>query len=165
MEWVLLYKDLLKDKFRKLILKEGEILKGKVEIKKFKTKPPERYNPASLVKEMERLGLGTKATRAEIVGILYERKYIKGRKIKITPLGEKIIEIFEKYLPEILDIELTRKLENQLEQIERGKIDLKEKIIEETKEIVKNACNEIRKKEKEIGNELYRIFKTLKNLK
>ena len=147
-----------------MYFKKGQKFKAKISIKKEKTKPPSRYNPASLVKKMESLNLGTKSTRAIIVSTLLERNYIKGkRSLMITPLGEKIIEIFDKYLPEIIDISLTRKLENELEKIEKGDLERKDKVINETKEIIKNVSEEFKKKEKVIGRELYEIYKQLKN--
>lgn len=106
--------------------------------------------------------MGTKSTRALIVSTLLDRKYVTGKRtLKITPLGEKVIEIFDKYLPEIIDVQLTRKLENELERIEKGELERKDKVIEETKEIIKNVSEEFKKREPEIGRELYELYKQL----
>jgi len=160
--WLSVYWIWIKDDFEDEEFRIGEKLSLKsIKIRKKKTSPPPRYNPASLVKKMEEINIGTKATRADIVQILYKRKYIKDRSIKITELGEKIIQIFDKYFPEILDVNLTKKLEKELEKIEKGKIDYREKVIQETREIVKSICYKIKEKEKEIGKELYEMAKTL----
>jgi len=138
----------------------------KVYISKKKTKPPARYNRASLVKKMEELNLGTKSTRADIVEILFKRKYVEGRSIKITELGKKIVEIFEKYYPDILDINFTRKMEENLEKLEsKPDINLKEKIIEENIEIIKDLSKVMKENEKKIGEELYNFIKDYLNKK
>ncbi|HIP90005.1 MAG TPA: DNA topoisomerase I [Candidatus Nanopusillus sp.] len=161
--WMLVYWLWLKNEFKDIEFNIGERLPViKIQMQKRKTRPPARYNPASLVRKMEEIKIGTKTTRAEIVQTLYKRNYIKGRSIKITELGEKIIEIFDKYLPDILDIILTRKLEENIEKIEKGNLNLKTKVIEETIEIVKNTCSKVKQRERELGRELYNVYKKLK---
>ncbi len=165
-EWIRVYWKIYSKEFESILFKEGEILRGYPKIEKRYTEPPPRYSPASLVKKLEELELGTKATRPQIVYILYKRRYIKGRKaIQITTLGRVVIEILEQYIPEIFSVELTRKLEKNLHLIEKGKVYLKEKTIEEAKEIVLQACSEIKEKEKEIGYKLYQKYKELKKKK
>ncbi len=98
-----------------------EIPVKKVQLEKKKTKPPSRYSPGELVKRMESLGLGTKATRAEIIAKLYRRGYITGRKrIRPTPLGELVYDLLKEIAPETLSPELTARLEEDMNHIERG---------------------------------------------
>ncbi len=159
--WLDVYWNIYRDNFLDLEFNIGEkLLVDKVNVLKKKTSPPFRYNRASLIKKMEELNLGTKSTRADIVEILFKRKYIEGRSIKITNLGKKIIEIFEKYYPDILDLSLTRKMEEDLERLEKNPdITLKDKIIEENKEIIKDISKVIKENEKKIGEELYNFIK------
>ncbi|WP_256443448.1 DNA topoisomerase [Candidatus Nanopusillus massiliensis] len=99
-----------------------------------------------------------------MVEILFKRKYVEGRSIKITELGKKIIEIFEKYYPDILDINFTRKMEENLEKLEnKPDISLKEKIIEENVEIIKDLSKVMKENEKKIGEELYNFIKDYLN--
>ena len=84
------------------------------------TKPPRRYSAASLVKELEKRGLGTKATRAAIVETLYSRGYAREKSIEVTELGMRMVETLGKYAPIILDEELTRKMTLELEELELG---------------------------------------------
>jgi DNA topoisomerase-1 len=163
--WLDVYWEIYKSNFISLKFNIGEkLLVDKVNILKRKTKPPARYNKASLVKKMEELNLGTKSTRADIVEILFKRKYVEGRSIKITELGKKIIEIFEKYYPDILDINFTRKMEENLEKLEnKPDISLKEKIIEENVEIIKDLSKVMKENEKKIGEELYNFIKDYLN--
>jgi len=165
--WLDIYWEKYKDNFVSLKFNVGErLFIDKVYISKKKTKPPARYNRASLVKKMEELNLGTKSTRADIVEILFKRKYVEGRSIKITELGKKIVEIFEKYYPDILDINFTRKMEENLEKLERKPdINLKEKIIEENIEIIKDLSKVIKENEKKIGEDLYNFIKDYLNIK
>ncbi len=88
-------------------------------VEKF-TEPPSRYNPSSLLRKMEDENLGTKATRAEIIEILYRRGYIKDIRIQATPVAVKIISILDRYCPMITDPEFTSQLESQMEEIQSG---------------------------------------------
>ncbi|MFO8016258.1 MAG: DNA topoisomerase I, partial [Candidatus Woesearchaeota archaeon] len=97
-------------------LQKGE----EVEVKKItlldkETQPPKRFTPASIIKELEKRGLGTKATRASIVDALYERGYAVDKAIKASDLGIKTVEVLEKYSPRILDEKLTRHFEEEME--------------------------------------------------
>ena len=84
------------------------------------TKPPARFNPGSLLRLMEDEGLGTKATRTDIVDTLFKRGYVKGSTTEITDLGFTIIENLERYVPDILSVEMTRSLEEDMGRIQRG---------------------------------------------
>ncbi|GIU69948.1 MAG: hypothetical protein KatS3mg002_1184 [Candidatus Woesearchaeota archaeon] len=72
------------------------------------TQPPKRYTPASIIKELEKRNLGTKATRASIIDSLYERNYIKNESIEATELGMQTVETLEKFAPEILDEKINK---------------------------------------------------------
>ncbi len=126
-----------------------------VEIKLYdkETKPPSRYNEASIIKELEHKNLGTKSTRASIVQNLYDRNYISDKPIAVTDLGMKTVAALEKYCPEVLDVSLTRKFEEDMDSIEEGK-KKGETIIEDAKEFLTKALDNFKKKEKEIGKEL-----------
>jgi len=135
-------------------VKEGEELEvEKVEILEKKTEPPPRYTQASIIKEMEKRGLGTKATRSEILKTLYERKYIVGKSIKVTPLGRAVVKILREYSPKIISEDLTRKLEEEMENIYKGKRK-REEIVEEAKRVLKEILEDFKKVEEKIGKEL-----------
>jgi DNA topoisomerase-1 len=80
------------------------------------TQPPPRYNPSSLLKLMEDEGIGTKATRSEIIEILHRRGYTRGS-VEPTDLGFTVVEALSRYTPAILDVETTRRMENELEAV------------------------------------------------
>jgi len=149
-------------------IKENEIsdLAGEVKIlekriEKKETQPPRRYSPASILSELEKRNLGTKATRAAILETLYNRGYIREKSIEATQIGLSLIETLEKYSPIIVNEKLTKDMQDQLdEMIEKSndKIEeLKEKkkeILEEAKKIIIGISKEFENKEKLIGQEL-----------
>jgi DNA topoisomerase-1 len=130
----------------------------KVDIEADETKPPKRYSPASIISELEERNLGTKATRANIIETLYERNYIEDNKsIKATPLGINLIETLEKHSPVIIDEELTRNMEKDMDSIREAKKELEKKeetILKKAKEVLVNISKDFKKKEKEIGEDL-----------
>ncbi|NJE42483.1 DNA topoisomerase I [Thermococcus sp. GR6] len=145
-------------KFDEAILpafKEGEPVKVlQIKREKKKTKPPARYSPAAVIKRMEDLGIGTKATRAQILETLYSRGYIEGKKkIKVTPLGMRVVEALERNVPDIVSVELTRAFEEKMEEIMAGKAD-KDRVIEESKEQLIKILQQFKEKELDIGKAL-----------
>ena len=104
-------------------VKEGDVMSVKELISEEKeTKPPARYNQASLIKDLEKKNLGTKATRADIVDKLYDRKYINGTQIEVNELGENLIDTLNTYCHNLTSEKLTRDFEDQLEGINQGSI-------------------------------------------
>ena len=85
------------------------------------TEPPARYSQGKLVQEMERLGLGTKSTRASIIERLYEVKYLKNDPIEPSQLGMAIIDALECYAAHITTPEMTSELEGDMTKVAEGK--------------------------------------------
>jgi DNA topoisomerase-1 len=87
------------------------------------TEPPSRYTEASLIKELEKNGIGRPSTYATIVDTLKQRGYVilKDRKFHITSLGKQVTELLTKYFPEIVDKFYTAKIEKLLDKISQGK--------------------------------------------
>lgn len=117
------------------------------------TQPSPRFNQASLVEKMEREQIGTKATRAEIVHTLVERGYITGESIEATDLGFAVIEIMQKYMPDIVSTELTRTMEKELDDVELDKVDDK-KVIDNAINLLTKSLEKFRTKESEVGEEM-----------
>jgi DNA topoisomerase-1 len=107
-------------------LAEGDRLelKGLRPEQKF-TPPPPRFTEATLVKELEENGIGRPSTYASIIGVLQDRDYVnklEGR-FKPTALGVIISDLLSKSFEDIIDVEYTRSLEDDLDKIEQGKTD------------------------------------------
>ena len=122
----------------------------KAQLEKKKTKPPSRYSPGELVKKMESLGLGTKATRAEIIAKLYRRGYITGRKrIRPTPLGELVYDLLREVAPETLTPDLTARLEEDMNRIESGSKE-RRAVVEEARGVLSRLVDEFLNKKDRI---------------
>ncbi|MFO7872134.1 MAG: DNA topoisomerase I [Candidatus Undinarchaeales archaeon] len=153
--WYHFYRPYVKLKEEELpeMKKDQEIKVKKLNRKEDETKPPKRYSPATIIKQMEKLSIGTKATRAQIIQTLYDRDYIKGSSIKVTNFGSRVVETLTDYVPEIVSEDLTRKFETQIEKIKAGKLD-KDEVILEAKETLKKLIKKFKAHEEEIGNRL-----------
>ncbi|MBQ2636049.1 MAG: DNA topoisomerase I [Methanobrevibacter sp.] len=137
---------------------EGDVMSVKKLISDEKeTKPPARYNQASLIKELEKKNLGTKATRADIIDKLYDRQYIDGTKIEVNQLGEKLIDTLNTYCNDLTSEELTRNFENKLEGINNDEF-TRDIVIDEGEKDVKEILNDIDKNIKGIGSKLYEAY-------
>lgn len=140
-----------------LILPEleiGEKVKvSKIEQLAKETQPPGRYSQGSILKEMEKRNLGTRATRAEILKTLYDRRYIIGQSIKVTKLGEVVVKALQDYSPRILSEELTKKFEDETEQVMNGKLK-HEKVLEEARETLVDILKDFKANENKIGKKL-----------
>jgi len=153
--WLTLYKPYVRSEEILLPpIKEGQIVKiKKVILEDNFTKPPPRYNPASLLRKMEETGIGTKATRANVIKTLYDRKYIREEKIVVSDLGFEVLEVLEKYCPSVVSIELTSELEERMNKIQAKKED-KEGVLVDTVKMLKPIMEELKKKEKIVGEQL-----------
>ncbi|MBI2040548.1 MAG: DNA topoisomerase I [DPANN group archaeon] len=132
---------------------KGKQYEEKTVIEERKTEPPKRYSQASIIKELEKKSLGTKATRAEIIDTLYRRNYVTGTSIQVTKLGLEIVKTFQKYAPEILSEELTKKFEKEMNAIRKGKLKMPT-VLDAAKEVLIKICKDFQKNKKEIGEEL-----------
>jgi DNA topoisomerase-1 len=158
--WMELYKPYSRAKEQIL----PDLAKGeKVDIKRMEmldklTEPPSRYTQASILKEMETLGLGTKATRAQILQTLYDRSYIKDPSIVVTELGEAVVNALEKHCPEIISVDLTKKFEHEMDQIEEGK-KKREEIINKAEKELERILADFKTHEKDIGKHILSAVK------
>jgi len=89
------------------------------------TKPPARFTEASLVKALEKEGIGRPSTYASIISTIQDRKYVeqKEKKFYATDIGEVVTEKLSEYFPKIMDIAFTRYMEEQLDKIEEQHLD------------------------------------------
>jgi DNA topoisomerase-1 len=89
------------------------------------TKPPARYTEASLVKALEKEGVGRPSTYATIISTIQDRGYVEkqDKRFFATDIGEVVTEKLDEYFPQIMDIAFTRYMEEQLDKIEEHNID------------------------------------------
>ncbi len=88
------------------------------------TEPPPRFTEASLIKELEENGIGRPSTYATILKTIQDRDYVSRDNGKLLPtaLGFSVIDFLVERLPELFDIGFTAKMEQQLDEIEEGKV-------------------------------------------
>ena len=89
------------------------------------TQPPPRYTEATLVGTMEKQGIGRPSTYAPTLETIIRRGYVTldNRRFIPTELGEIVIEMVNEYFPEITNVDFTVKMEEELDQIEEGKVE------------------------------------------
>jgi len=89
------------------------------------TKPPARYSDAGLVKELEKYGIGRPSTYAPTISTIEARNYVnrdENKKLAPTDIAFVVIDLLVAHFPHIVDYEFTAKLENNLDDIARGKV-------------------------------------------
>ena len=92
------------------------------------TQPPARYTEATLVKAMEEKGVGRPSTYAATVSTIQDREYVEkqDKRLMPTPLGEVVTGLMMDRFNDIIDVEFTANMENQLDDVEAGRRNWKE---------------------------------------
>jgi DNA topoisomerase-1 len=114
-------------------VKEGENAElTEVKIEEHQTEPPPRYNEASLIKILEKNGIGRPSTYAPIISVIQARNYVEKQQGRFYPteIGTLVNKVLTEYFPEIVDLEFTAKMEDELDDIADGKIGWQEVIRE-----------------------------------
>ena len=113
-----------KDSKRLIEIEKGMTFKAdSIEDTQHFTEPPARYTEASLIKAMEENGIGRPSTYAPTISTILGRDYVVREKkmLKPTELGTIVTELMEENFPDIVDVEFTANMEQQLDDIEEGK--------------------------------------------
>ena len=87
------------------------------------TKPPARYTEAKLIKELEELGIGRPSTYAKIIDTIRERNYVEmvEKKFKPTEMGIETTDKLQEFFSDLINVEYTRDMEEDLDQVAEGK--------------------------------------------
>ncbi len=107
-------------------LTQGERLKlQKIDPKQHFTQPPPRFTEASLVKELEENGIGRPSTYANILSTLQNREYVEKTEGKFFPseLGMTVTDLLVGHFGDIVDVKYTARMEEELDEIEEGRLD------------------------------------------
>ncbi|MCL2786830.1 MAG: DNA topoisomerase I [Methanomassiliicoccaceae archaeon] len=131
---------------------------AEVEIRSIKqeesqTKPPFRYNQGSLIQEMDRLNLGTKSTRHDIIGKLFSRNYVQGNYLIPTPVGIAMTRSLEKHGGGITEPDMTARLEGDMLKISLGERTLPS-VVEESQNVLHAVASKMNTEGAEMGNEI-----------
>ena len=92
------------------------------------TEPPARYNEASLIKTLEEKGIGRPSTYAPIISTIEARKYVEKIEKRFAPtdLGYAVNDFLIKYFPNIFEVTFTAGMEDKLDEIANGKMEMKQ---------------------------------------
>ena len=113
-------------KHRLPAVSEGEILRFQaIRPEQHFTEPPPRYNEATLVKRLEADGVGRPSTYATILSTIQEREYVNKESGRFTPteLGMVVTDLLLESFDDIFDVKYTARMEEELDEIEEGKLD------------------------------------------
>lgn len=135
-------------------LSEGDVVGfGSPELLEKQTEPPKRYSQGGLIQEMEKRGLGTKATRHAIIERLYEVRYAENDPIEPTCLGRAVIDALTAYAPRITTPDMTAELEAEMDDIANGR-NTREAVVGHSRQLLANIMDELLPKAAELGDAL-----------
>jgi len=88
------------------------------------TQPPPRFTEASLVKELEEKGIGRPSTYAAILSTIQDKEYVEKKEGRFFPtdLGKIVTELLLAAFPRVMDVQFTARMEEELDEVEEGKI-------------------------------------------
>lgn len=115
------------------------------------TQPPGRYGQGRLIQVMEDLGLGTKATRPNIIQNLYDRGYVHGDPLIPTETGIAVAKALTDYASEISSHEMTSELERSMDAISEGETS-KDKVVDDSREVLRRLYGELQSSEERFAD-------------
>jgi len=128
---------------------EVEVIEAEVLSKE--TQPPGRYGQGRLIKLMEDLGLGTKATRPSIIQNLYDRGYVHDDPIVPTETGIAVAAALKHFASEIATHEMTAELERSMDAISEGKVS-KDSVVDESRDLLRRVYEHLESSEKKFAD-------------
>ncbi len=127
------------------------------------TKPPSRYSQGSLISDMDKLGLGTKSTRHEIIKKLVDREFVISSPLGPTLSGKAVIEAMEKYSKPITLPDMTKQLEKDMDLIAEGKMN-PDDVSRESREMLSRIFEVLVKNRTKIGDSIKKALEDQKIL-
>ena len=124
-------------------LTEGDLLNcSRIVPRQHFTQPPPRFSEATLVKELEENGIGRPSTYASILSIIQSREYVEKEKGKFHPteLGRLVCELLVQHFGDIIQVEYTARMEEELDEVEEGKMGWVEALREFHEKFVKDLA-------------------------
>jgi DNA topoisomerase I len=118
------------------------------------TQPPLRISQGRLIELMEERGLGTKATRADIIQKLYDRGYVFGNPPEPSETGIAMYRAFHDYVPRMATPEMTAELESDMDQIAAGKT-TKDEVLRISREMLHTTTTELEEKREDLAKQIW----------
>src|SRR5215211_2997096 len=137
-------------------LEEGQelALDGDPWIVDKETQPPSRISQGKLIEMMEERGLGTKATRADIIQKLYDRGYVYGNPPEPSETGIAMYRAFNEYVPRMATPEMTAELEEDMDQIAAGETS-KDDVLKISREMLHTTTTELEEKREDLAKQIW----------
>jgi DNA topoisomerase I len=114
------------------------------------TQPPSRISQGKLIEMIEERGLGTKATRAEIIQKLYDRGYVYSNPPVPSETGIAMYDAFRKYVPRMATHEMTAQLEEEMDRIAAGEMS-KDEVVGDSRDLLHRTWSEIDEKREDLA--------------
>ncbi|XVH30579.1 DNA topoisomerase I [Haloferacaceae archaeon DSL9] len=127
------------------------------------TQPPRRYGQSRLIETMEKMGIGTKATRHGTIEKLYDRNYVENDPPQPTMLARSVVAAAEEFADQIVSEEMTAQLEADMRAIAAGEKSFDD-VTDESKEMLEAVFSELAASREEIGDHLQKSLKADKTL-
>ena len=140
-----------------------ELAVSDLELAAKQTQPPRRYGQSRLIETMESMGIGTKATRHDVIQKLYDRGYIEGDPPRPTRLARAVVEASEEFADLIVSEEMTAQLEEDMAAIAEGKATLDD-VTAESREYLRHVFEELMENREALGDHLQKSMKADKTL-
>ncbi|MEZ5076152.1 MAG: DNA topoisomerase I [Solirubrobacterales bacterium] len=138
-------------------LEEGQelALDGEPWIVDKETQPPARISQGKLIEMMEERGLGTKATRADIIQKLFDRGYVYGNPPVPSETGIALYEAFKNYVPAMATPEMTAQLEAEMDRIAAGQM-TKSSVVGDSRDLLHKTWSEIAESSEDLAKVVWR---------
>jgi DNA topoisomerase-1 len=119
------------------------------------TQPPSRISQGKLVELMEERGLGTKATRPDIIQKLYSRGYVYGNPPVPSETGVAMYDAFKHYVPRMATPEMTAELEHDMDQIAAGETS-KDEVVRVSREMLHGTYDDLHRQEEDLAKVIWK---------
>src|SRR5215216_1199236 len=141
-------------------LAEGDVVQViDKEILSKETQPPGRYGAGRLINVMEDLGLGTKATRPNIIQNLYDRGYVHDDPLIPTEKGMSVAQALTDFASEIASYEMTAELERSMDEISEGKVS-KASVVDSSRAVLRKVYDHLQSSEIEFADIVWEGIRT-----
>ena len=141
-------------------LAEGDVVQViSKEVLSKETQPPGRYGAGRLINVMEDLGLGTKATRPNIIQNLYDRGYVHDDPLVPTEKGMAVAQALTDFASEIASYEMTAELERSMDEISEGKVS-KDSVVDSSRDVLRRVYDHLQNSETEFADIVWEGIRT-----
>ncbi len=137
-------------------LEEGQelALEGEPWLVDKETQPPSRISQGKLIELMEERGLGTKATRADIIQKLYDRGYVFNNPPEPSETGIAMYKAFHEYVPRMATPEMTAELEQDMDLIAAGQTS-KDEVVRISREMLHSTTSDLQEKGEDLAKQIW----------